>query len=47
MTKLIAAAPAAPARKNAENASLSGYLLGSGIFIAVVFALFAVAGFHL
>lgn len=46
MTKLIAAAPAAPARKNAESSSLITYLLGSGLFIAGVFGLFTVAGFH-
>lgn len=47
MTRLIAAAPAAPARKNAETTTLLGYLLGSGIFIAAVLGLFTVAGFHL
>ncbi len=47
MTKLIAAAPAAPARKNAEAPSLSGYLLGSAVFVAAVFGLFSVAGFSL
>ncbi len=47
MTKLIAAAPAAPARKNADDASLTGYLLGSCIFIAGVIGLFSVAGFQL
>lgn len=47
MTKLIAAASIAPARKNTDRASLTGYLLGSGIFIAAVLGLFSVAGFHL
>jgi len=47
MTKLIPAADAAPARKHAHSASLAGYLLGSGVFIAGVLALFSVAGFAL
>lgn len=47
MTKLIAAAPVAPARKNAGNPSLLGYLAGSALFIAGVVALFAVGRFHL
>lgn len=47
MTKLIAAAPTAPARKNADAASLTHYLLGSSLFVALVFGMFTVAGFHL
>jgi hypothetical protein len=47
MTKLIAAAPVAPARKNIENATLTGYVVSSGIFIAAVLGLFTVAGFPL
>lgn len=47
MTKLITAAPAVPARKNIDNASLTGYVLGSGLFLAAVIGLFSVAGFQL
>lgn len=47
MTKLISAAPVPPARRNAEQPSLSGYVLGSVVFLAVVVGLFSVAGFSL
>ena len=47
LTRLIAAAPFAPIRRNVEKMSLSGYLLGSAIFVAAVIGLFTVAGFHL
>jgi hypothetical protein len=46
MTKLIIAAPTL-ARQNAEKDSTIGYILGSGVFIAAVVALFSVAGFSL
>lgn len=45
MTKLIAAAPSAPIRRNADQVSLASYLLGSCIFVAGLIGLFAVAGF--
>ena len=47
MTRLIAAASFAPIRRNVEKMSLSGYLLGSAIFVAAVIGLFTAAGFHL
>lgn len=46
MTKMISAAPTAPVRRNDETVSLTGYLLGSGIFVAAVLGLFSIAGFH-
>ena len=47
LTRLIAAAPFAPIRRNVEKTLLSGYLLGPAIFVAAVIGLFTVAGFHL
>jgi len=47
MTKLILAAPSAPARKNDEPASLLGYVLGSAAFVAAVVGMFSLAGFSI
>ncbi len=47
MTKLILAAPSAPHRKNDDEGSLMGYLLGSILFVAGVIGMFTLAGFSI
>ncbi len=44
MPTIIAAAPA-PARKNADEGSMLGYVIGSAVFLAAVYGLFTLAGF--
>lgn len=45
MPIIIAAAAAAPHRKNADEGSMLGYILGSAVFLAAVYGLFTLAGF--
>lgn len=47
MTKLILAAANAPHRKNDDQGTLTGYLLGSILFVASVVGMFALAGFSI
>lgn len=47
MSKLILAAAHAPARKNADEGTLIGYVFGCTLFLAGLVGMFALAGFSI